>query len=64
MRDRQVTALGGVLIHAVFFHVLLRVFRHPVRCGICHYADNLDRMPDMFVEFNAVALDLPGATVL
>ena len=35
-----------------------------VRRGIGHYAGNLDRMLDMLVEFNAVALDLPGAAVL
>ena len=63
-RDRHVTTFGGVFIHAVLFHLLLRVLLHPVSCGICHYADNLDRMPDMFIEFNAVALDLPGASVL
>ena len=64
MRDRHVTALVGVFIHAVLFHLSLHIFLHPVRCGIGHYAGNLDRMPDMLVEFNAVALDLPGAAVL
>jgi len=34
IRDRHMTALGGVFIHAVLFHLLLRVFLHPVRCGI------------------------------
>ena len=34
MRDRHVTALGGVFIHAVLFHLRLRVFLHPVGCGI------------------------------
>ncbi len=48
IRDRHVTALG-VCIHAVFFHLLLRVFLHPVGFGIFHYAGNLDRMPDMLV---------------
>jgi len=46
IRDRHVTAL--VCIHAVLFHLLLRVFLHPVGYGICHYAGNLDRMPDVF----------------
>ena len=61
IRDRHVTVLGVVFIHAVLFHLLLRVFLHPVGCGVCHHARNLDRMPDVFVEFDAVALDLPGA---
>jgi hypothetical protein len=34
IRDRQMTALGGVFIHAVLFHLRLRVFLHPVRFGI------------------------------
>jgi hypothetical protein len=48
IRDRHVAALS-VCIHAVLLHFLLRVFLHPVGCGICHYAGNLNRMPDMFV---------------
>ena len=48
IRDRHVTVLG-VCIHAVLFHLLLRVFLHPVGCGIFHHAGNLDRMPEMFV---------------
>jgi len=64
IRDRHMTTLGGVFIHTVLFHLFLRVFLHPVRCGIRHYACNLNRMPDMFVEFDAVALDLPSAAAL
>ena len=64
MRDRHVTTLGGVFSHAVLFHLIFRVFLHPVGGSICHYAGNLNRMPDMFVQFDTVALDLPGATIL
>jgi hypothetical protein len=34
MGNRHVTALGGVFIHAVLFHLLFRVFLHPMHCGI------------------------------
>ena len=34
MGNRDVTALGGVFIHAVLFHLLFRVFLHPMHCGI------------------------------
>gem|GEM_PF-6161572 len=34
IRDRHMTVLGCVFIHAVLFHLLLHVFLHPVRCGI------------------------------
>ena len=32
--DRQMTALGGVFIHAVLFHFLFRVFLHPMHFGV------------------------------
>jgi len=64
IRDRHMTVLGGVFIHAVLFHFSLHVFFHPVLGGIRYYADNLDRMADMFAEFDGVALDLPGAAAL
>ncbi len=34
MGDSHVTALGGVFIYAVLFHLLFRVFLHPMHCGI------------------------------
>ena len=34
IRDRHMTVLGVVFIHAVLFHLLLRVFLHPVGCGV------------------------------
>jgi hypothetical protein len=34
IRDRHMTVLGGVFIHIVLFHLRLRVFLHPVGCGI------------------------------
>jgi hypothetical protein len=45
IRDRHMTVLGGGFIHTVLFHLLFGVFLHPVRCGIRHYADNLDLCP-------------------
>lgn len=63
-RDRHMTVLAVMFIHTVLLHLSLRVFLHPVGCGVGHNAGNLDRMPDVFVEFDAVALDLPGAAAL
>jgi hypothetical protein len=34
IRDRRMTMLDVVFIHAVLFHLALHVFLHPVRCGI------------------------------
>jgi hypothetical protein len=34
IRDCHVTVFSGVFIHIVFFHLRLRVFLHPVGCGI------------------------------
>jgi hypothetical protein len=64
IRDRHMSVLGIVFIHAVLLHLPLGIFLHPVGCGIRHYTGNLDRMPDVFVEFDSVALDLLGAASL
>ena len=34
IRDRHVTVLGVVFIHAVLLHLSLGVFLHPVGCGV------------------------------
>jgi hypothetical protein len=64
LRDRHVTALRGTFIHAVLFHLLPRVFLQTVRHGVSYCASNRDCMPDLLVEFYAIALDLPRAAIL
>jgi len=34
IRDRHMTVLGVVFIHTVLLHLSLRVFLHPVGCGV------------------------------
>jgi hypothetical protein len=60
IRDRHVTVLFGVFVHAVLFHFGFRVFLHRVFFVMRDYSGHCDGMSDMVVEFDAVALDLPG----
>src|SRR5579872_257604 len=62
-RDRHVTVLGGVLIDSMLAGFVFDVFLGSVQCGVGHYSGNRDRVPDVRREFDAIALQFPGAAV-
>jgi hypothetical protein len=64
IRNGHVTVLGGFLVHTMLFCLFLCVFFHPVHFGMGDCACDRNRMPNVFAEFNAVALDLPSAPFL
>src|SRR5258706_9707062 len=64
VRYSHVAMFGGVLAHAMFFRLALRIFLRAMHSRIGNHAGNSDRMSHMRCKFDRVTFDFPGAAVL
>src|SRR5713226_5788512 len=64
LRHGQVAVFFRPFVHAMLFHLRFRVFLHRVHFAMGHYSRYFHGMSDMFVEFDRVALKLPGGATL